>query len=257
MNIESYLQKNVATFYKVMKDNLVGIYLHGSLAMECFNPNRSDIDLLIVVKNKLSVDEQQAITKHVLLLHDEVPSGRGLEFSVVLESFVTQFVYPTPTEYHYSVHHREKYQSDENYVLGGFEDPDLAAHFTVTIHRGIALYGKPILTLFQPIERTYYAQSILNDIASAPTEIIDAPVYYVLNLCRVLQFLQEGAVASKQEGGEWAINVLPSKFNAIVSICLDEYSGQVNGPEFDSVLLVEFAEYMLNEIRKLNSDQGI
>ncbi|MGN7470776.1 aminoglycoside adenylyltransferase domain-containing protein [Brevibacillus sp. SAFN-007a] len=251
MDIESYLQKIVATFRMAMKDNLVGIYLHGSLAMGCFNPNNSDIDLLIVAKNKLSIDEQKAITKHVLLLHNDLPSGRGIELSIVLESFVKNFVYPTPFEYHYSDYHREKYQSDESYVCGGFEDPDLAAHFTVTFQRGITLHGRPIQILFQPIDKKYYMQSILNDIREASKEIIDSPVYYALNLCRVLLFLQEGVVSSKKEGGEWGLKVLPRKFQFLISNCLDEYNGLVNEPEFDGTLLVEFSEYMQNEIRQL------
>lgn len=41
----------ISTFVDSTKDilgeNLVGVYLHGSLAMGCFNPQRSDIDLII------------------------------------------------------------------------------------------------------------------------------------------------------------------------------------------------------------------
>jgi hypothetical protein len=35
----------LATLQDILKENLVGMYLHGSLAMDCFNPARSDIDL--------------------------------------------------------------------------------------------------------------------------------------------------------------------------------------------------------------------
>ena len=33
---------------KIFGENLTGVYLHGSLAMGCFNPDKSDIDLIIV-----------------------------------------------------------------------------------------------------------------------------------------------------------------------------------------------------------------
>ncbi|MDD6156298.1 MAG: nucleotidyltransferase domain-containing protein [Lachnospiraceae bacterium] len=39
---------------KILGDNLTGVYLHGSAAMGCFNPEESDIDLLVVVKDALS-----------------------------------------------------------------------------------------------------------------------------------------------------------------------------------------------------------
>ena len=42
--------KNVT---EIFADNLVGIYLHGSAVMGCFNPEKSDIDLIVVVKNDI------------------------------------------------------------------------------------------------------------------------------------------------------------------------------------------------------------
>ena len=38
---------------EILKDNLVGIYLHGSAVMGCYNPAKSDIDLIIVVKDSI------------------------------------------------------------------------------------------------------------------------------------------------------------------------------------------------------------
>ena len=37
----------------ILQENLVGIYLHGSAVMGCFNPDRSDIDLIVVVERPL------------------------------------------------------------------------------------------------------------------------------------------------------------------------------------------------------------
>ena len=39
---------------EILRDNLVGVYLHGSSVMDCFNPQKSDIDLIIVVDQSLS-----------------------------------------------------------------------------------------------------------------------------------------------------------------------------------------------------------
>jgi predicted nucleotidyltransferase len=45
MDTQHYLDKIVELFRDELSENLIGIYLHGSLAMNCFNPNRSDIPL--------------------------------------------------------------------------------------------------------------------------------------------------------------------------------------------------------------------
>ncbi|MDQ0195648.1 nucleotidyltransferase domain-containing protein [Paenibacillus wynnii] len=66
---------------KELSGNLLGIYLHGSLAMGCFNPLKSDIDFLIVVKDKLTPVNNSRIAKIALSLHDEMSNERGIEFT--------------------------------------------------------------------------------------------------------------------------------------------------------------------------------
>ncbi|MFH1315799.1 MAG: nucleotidyltransferase domain-containing protein [Candidatus Uhrbacteria bacterium] len=46
----------VGIFQEALKDSLVGVYVHSSAAMGCFNPKMSDLDLLVVVTNALSED---------------------------------------------------------------------------------------------------------------------------------------------------------------------------------------------------------
>ncbi|MBY9082498.1 DUF4111 domain-containing protein [Paenibacillus sp. HN-1] len=250
MDTQYYLNRAVELFKEEMGSNLVGVYLHGSLAMGCFNPNQSDIDLLIVAQEKLSTENCKRIAKKLLALHESLPNERGIELSIILESYLKDFLYPTPFEFHYSDYHREKYQTDENYICGGFEDPDLAAHIVVAYHRGIELYGKAIREVFYPIDQQYYVKSIFSDIESASTDIIESPVYFTLNLCRVLYFLKEGVVSSKKEGGEWGICVLPSEYRQDIQRCLNEYCGTADNSEFDIEKLKVFASYMISEIKQ-------
>ncbi len=53
---------------KILKDNLVGIYLHGSAVMGCFNPQKSDIDLIIVVKDTMSDKAKRAYMDMIIEL---------------------------------------------------------------------------------------------------------------------------------------------------------------------------------------------
>ena len=45
---------------ELLGDDLVGIYLHGSFALGCGNPNRSDLDLLVVTRRALTAAERDA-----------------------------------------------------------------------------------------------------------------------------------------------------------------------------------------------------
>ena len=42
-NVQSQITAITAEIKKFLLKNLAGIYLHGSLAMGCFNPNKSDL----------------------------------------------------------------------------------------------------------------------------------------------------------------------------------------------------------------------
>jgi predicted nucleotidyltransferase len=233
-----------------MGNNLVGIYLHGSLAMGCFNEKTSDIDLLIIAQKKLPTETNKRIIQKTLELHNSMPNERGIEFSIVLESSLKDFVHPTPFELHYSDYHREKYKTDETYICGGFEDADLAAHIVVTYYRGITLYGKAIKEVFYPIDKTFYIKSILFDVENATKDITSAPVYFTLNLCRVLFFLKEGVISSKKEGGEWGLKTLPLTYHHDIQLCLHEYTGIIDNAKFNEETLINFASYMLGEIKK-------
>ncbi|WP_280818134.1 aminoglycoside adenylyltransferase domain-containing protein [Paenibacillus etheri] len=254
----------VALFKEELKGSLLGIYLHGSLAMGCFNPLKSDVDFLVVVKEKLTPVNNSRIAKIALSLHDEmsgISNERGIEFTIILETHLKTFVYPTPFEFHYSDYHREKYRTDENYLCGGFEDKDLASQIVVAYERGITLYGKPLSELYEPINSQYYLDSILNDVEGCADEIIDnppaylTPMYLTLNFCRVLYYVKEGKISSKREGGEWGRTYLPQRFQPLVKHCLTAYTdetanGEKSNSNPDLQNLLAFVEYMTQEIKQ-------
>lgn len=245
--VQEHLDKFTAIFVEEVRENLVGIYLHGSLAMGCFNPARSDIDLLVVVKEKMPVSSIKQVKSKILSLREEMTNG--LEFSVIMESHLTHFVYPTPFEFHYSDFHREKYIADDNYLCGGYEDADLASQIAVAYQRGMTLHGQPLAERYPPIENRYYLASILHDIECASVDIITNPMYITLNLCRVLYFIKEGKITSKREGGEWGVDYLPSQYQNLVQNYLNEYIG-CESQIVDQSQLSEFADMMLETIKQ-------
>ncbi|WP_445323508.1 aminoglycoside adenylyltransferase domain-containing protein [Paenibacillus sp. FSL R7-0179] len=248
LEVLAYLDQAVDLFKEELGENLSGIYLHGSLAMGCFHPDSSDIDLLIVVEDKLPAEVSQRLAGRIVAFHDSLPNKRGVELSIVLKTYLHNFVYPTPFEFHFSEAHLERYRTDENYLCGGFEDADLAAHFAVVYHRGFILYGEPIREAFAPVDRRYYLDSIIRDIDDAQQNIGNAPLYYTLNLCRVLYYVQEGHVSSKKEGGEWGLQHLPERYHGLLRRCLKEYSGAAVADGYEPEQLTDFAEFMMAEI---------
>ena len=234
----------------ILLDNLVGIYLHGSSVMGCFNPRRSDIDLIIVVHHHLT-DSVKRSYMDMVIKYNALGPEKGIEMSIVLGDVCSPFVYPTPFELHFSAGHLKWYKENpEDYIrkMNG-TDKDLAAHFTVINKRGKCLYGAPINDVFAEVPGSDYWDSIWYDIEGAPEEITGNTMYLTLNLARVLAYKEEGLVLSKQEGGEWAIRHLPPEYHPLIADAMREYSESADAA-YDKALAKRYAEYAVRRIKQ-------
>lgn len=233
---------------QILGNNLVGVYLHGSAAMGCFNQKKSDLDLILIIEEDISDMVKMEFMRQVVSLNEEAPE-KGFELSVVKREYCDPFIYPTPYELHFSVAHLKWFlEAPIDYVekMKG-TDKDLAAHFTIIREYGIALYGEEIDRIFGIVPEDDYIDSILCDIGGARGEILENPVYYTLNLCRVLAYLQEGKVLSKRAGGEWGLDTLPNKFHGMIQDALHSYETDLTMAAAPEILLV-FADYMIEQM---------
>lgn len=247
---ETDLQAKIKCSYRsILGHKLSGIYVHGSLAFGCFRWEVSDIDFLVVVNAPLEQCEKEALISSLLELDTYAPS-KGFEMSVVLERVCAPFLYPTPFELHFSNAHKalcRENLSEYCRTMNG-TDKDLAAHFTVIRQVGQVLYGKPIPEVFAEVPKAAYLDSILGDVADAVEAITEQPVYYILNLCRVLDCLESGQVLSKEQGGLWGIQNLPTDAE-IIRAALDAYLGNAPFAASEDTCKT-FAANMLRRIQK-------
>ena len=205
----------------ILADNLVGIYLHGSAAMGCYNDEKSDIDLIVVINSDMSEEEKHRYMDMVVELNVIAPT-KGIEMSIVKKSVCKPFVYPALFELHFSVTHLGWYKNNPlDYVqkMNG-TDKDLAAHFTIIYHRGICLWGEEIRNVFGVVDDRAYYDSIRCDIEQAEEDILENPVYVILNLCRVLAFKKEKLILSKKEGGIWGLDHVSEKYSSLIEQAL-------------------------------------
>lgn len=235
---------------EILQDNLTGVYLHGSSVMGCFNPDKSDIDLIVVVDRPLSDPVKRAFLD-MTAAYNELGPAKGIEMSIVRREVCDPFVYPTPYELHFSAGHLDWYQEDPDDYIREMKgtDKDLAAHFTILYHRGRCLYGPPVREVFAEVPSRDYMDSIWYDIEGAAEEIAEYPMYLTLNLTRVLAYREEGLVLSKKEGGEWALGCLPSEFRPLIEDALREYCESAE-TVYDKALAGRYAAYMLERIRQ-------
>mgnify|MGYP005842472785 CR=1 FL=1 len=248
--LNQQIQRLLAEFPKQLGSNLIGIYLHGSLALGCFNPITSDIDLLVLTGHKIPLVTKKALVEFLLSVSG---TPHSIEISFLRQGDVIPWQYPTPYDLHYSEAWRKRY--NEDLTTGNWKqwdkqsqtDPDLAAHITVIKHRGICLWGEPIERVFPEVPHKDYLLSIVSDLEWTLERLAQISVYGVLNSCRVYAYLRERRVCSKDEGAVWALDVLPAEFHPTIRMALDTYRGEcTENAAIDQQAAKRLIEYVMS-----------
>ncbi len=246
--LEKIKQLSLQTF----NENLVGVYVHGSLSLDCFNWENSDIDFIVVLDDAPTQEQKEKYISELLSINSNGPA-KGLEMSIVLKKYTHNFLYPTPFELHFSNSHTNQCCNDiKTYCqqMNG-TDKDLAAHFTIINHACITLCGAPAKVVFGEVPQNNYFDSIKSDIENAEKEVKENPIYIILNLCRVIAYKCDGLILSKKDGGLWAINYLDKQYSPLIEKALKVYQSKSNVisdfKEYEDVLIA-FARYALNLI---------
>ena len=231
---------------EALGDELLGVYLHGSLAMGCFNPQRSDVDVLALARGPLPPGARPRLARLLLRLSG-VPNA--IELSVLSQPGLVPWRHPAPYEFHYSEDWRDRTQARLDHAAWPEADtpptdPDLAAHVMLARARGVTLWGRPATEALPPVPAADYAVSIVGDFHWAQELMVVNPVYFVLNTCRVRAFLEEGLLVSKDEGGEWGLQRLPARHQPVIRQALRLYRGELAGDTWPPGAVAAFGDDM-------------
>lgn len=246
-----HVQKGVS---EIINNDVLGFYLHGSLAMGGFNPNRSDIDILVIAKKSMRVKEKRKLAQFFLSYSTSL---FPIEISFLNIEQLRNWQHPCPFEFHYSEFWRKRYENEllnNTYEFLNEDlqtDGDLAAHITMMNHRGVCVKGEPIDEVFPLVPQSDYLSSILGDYRECFHNVEVEPIYCSLNLIRVLWYLKEGVISSKQEAGNWSLNTFPQEFNKTLNKIIDCYANRQDTHKFEKDELILLRNYISENVQKL------
>ena len=242
-----------AELSKTLGPNLVGIYLHGSLAMGCFNPNASDIDLIIVTRRRVGTRKRKLAALALAVSSKPFP----IEVTSFSGKDLKPWRYPTPFNFHFSEDWRKAYESGSAFRRMGAEGRDPAANITEARSRGLALLGAPVGIALPPVPAEDFVDSIASDVLWALRKLDRdrsrpkrMSTYLTLNACRVLAYLETGRILSKAEGGDWALKSVPTKFRSTIRQELNAYGRSSNHKDMINTSSVrDFAKWAQEKVR--------
>ena len=241
---------------EILKENYIGFYLHGSLAMGGFNPKSSDIDILVISNKTITVGTKRKLAELLLSFSNE---PFPVEISFINMEQLKNWTHPCPFDFHYSEFWRGRYQDDlskgTSHHLNGDvrDDADLAAHITILNHRGLRLEGPPIDEVFPSVPYSHYISSIMGEYQECLENIEEDPVYCTLNLIRVYWYLKEGVLSSKQEAGNWGLSSFPKEIGFTIQKVINSYANEKELYRFEKSELFTLKNYINTHVQELSN----
>lgn len=254
--VKEYLRRFAQLLEDALDGRLVGLYLHGSLAMGSYYPPKSDMDVIGVVDEKLNPTLAENLLYEIALFARERPTLGDIEHSLITLETAKTVPNPTPYEIHYSSSWSEGILSRAVRYSDLQHDPDLLCHLMYVKKRGVCLFGEPIEKVFGQVSWDDFMFSILDDLAwiLEDENILESPYYCILNVCRVAGLLVTGVhePLSKDEGGLWGLSYFPEDYAPLVSKALAIYHDEAilreedrrrGGVLWDDKALLLFRDY--------------
>ncbi|GAK14445.1 streptomycin 3''-adenylyltransferase [Geomicrobium sp. JCM 19039] len=203
--IDDYLDRLATTLQSLLKKQLTGVYLSGSLVMDDWIPTNSDVDVMCIVDRPL---KDSVKLKLVDQLAEERldPPGSGLELVFVLEDEVIKPHSLPSYEYVLTFQQNIGVKVKEEGM-----DEGLLMDFTICYQSGKTLIGKPIEEVFGVVPKPWLNEAMKGSLRWHKAHVFH-PFYdpygheAVLNACRTWCFKENGRMTSKTKGALWAVS---------------------------------------------------
>ncbi len=190
----------------ILRNQLLGVYLTGSLTYGDFNRGNSDIDFLVVMHSSLSDDQRH----HVKDLHDKVAKKYPLWAERIECSYITDDM----------LHSVNPPIQPRPYVNGGkmwSPDPPYGNEWLLNLYVlyecGIHLVGPdPKILIGHPISTNAVRDASKKDLHQEwepllkdPSPLMDShfQAYVILTLCRILYRAKHDNIATKKISSAW------------------------------------------------------
>ena len=213
VEINDLLDDLLAQMQIVLEQNLVGVYLYGSLVWGDFDQGSSDIDLLVATAADIDDREFSDLHQIQLAIVDKYPYWNGRIEIAYLSADALQTFKSRPSKiavispgepFHFK-------ETDKGWLMNWY----------MVQEQGRTLFGPAPTTLIDPISKQEFIQTVKEHVAGWGEWIYDSrtrpsQAYAIITMCRALYTCNHVVQVSKRKAAEWAAQELP------------EWSGLIN-----------------------------
>jgi predicted nucleotidyltransferase len=188
-------------------ETVAGMILHGSLTLDDYFPDHSDVDLLVVAQDALTDAQLAALTDALAAQRQRAPGP--VDLRVVTRQVAASPTPAPPLETYLRLTPRFGVRLEQRRHPG---ERDLAVELSVCRAHGRSLLGAAPAELIGEVPERWVVDA--GDAQLADWQAIgDDPAYAeltVLTACRVWRFAEEARHCSKTAAGAWALRRDPT-----------------------------------------------
>lgn len=219
--LQALLADLAAFLPAALGEQLVGIYLSGSLAYGDFDPQRSDVDFVAVTENELGEAWFLPLAGVAARLQARHAAwAPRLEGVFMSRAMIARW---RPGQARFLA-----LNTHDEFGWDG-QGADGYIHRWVLREKGLALSGPPPAALVEPVGAAELRQATLATLHEWWAPMVADPfrlasreyqAYAVLTMCRMDYTLQHGAIVSKPEAARWALETWPPRWHGLVQRAL-------------------------------------
>lgn len=217
--VSALLSELATELPRLLGKNVVGVYVYGSLTQHAFDPQRSDVDCIAVLRRDLNRAEAKALRTHLAKYSESNPWTRRLQLQILLKDELLKM---GGVGWLYQFGRLRRSGSDGNPII-----------WMNVLETGTVLFGPRAHSFVPQITRSILNQALAREVGYLREELIDRHdskwldvpfyrAYAVLTLCRILYSLNTGVVVSKPRAARWALRSSPASFRTIVRQSLQD-----------------------------------
>jgi hypothetical protein len=219
--INSVLHELLSGARGILGDHFVGMYLDGSLAIGDFDPDKSDLDFVVVTTFEISPDSFGALKT----MHDRIAAGTSKWASELEGSYISQR----------ALRH-DQWPAAHPYIDRGSalamvrqESGYWPIHRHILREHGVVLAGPLPRTLIDPVQPEELREAVRGILREWwQPMLVDGPLlqnsfyrcYAVLTMSRMLYTISYGAIVTKPTAARWAQQTLDRRWTPLIQHAL-------------------------------------
>ncbi|CAM5515791.1 hypothetical protein SRIMM317S_06957 [Streptomyces rimosus subsp. rimosus] len=201
------LQEIVELTGGVLRENLMGAYLHGSSVLGGLKP-ASDVDVLLVSRMSMDGRERRALLDGLLAISGSRNMARPVELTVVVQSEVRPWRYPPACDFLYGEWLRAEYEAGK--VPRPEPLPDLALLITMTLTGDSPLAGPRPAQVLDPVPHSDLVRASVAGVPDLLDDLDGDTRNVLLTFARIWTTLATGQIRPKDVAGRLGPRPAPS-----------------------------------------------